>query len=172
MNTGKKLLIFAGILVGAAFLKGIAPIVIDEAFDIGGFTSVLLIAIVVAIIGVIKTVKAKQNYDNNKTMRFDSSISASDIQTFDGAIEYKNGEFIVYKKSLSVRIAFGAVGNALASGKEVMRFPYYEIKAYKFSENTINNVLSIDLADGRYIQMTLNSNVKKQLMSLLAQVNV
>ena len=46
----------------------------------------------------------------------------------DGRIEIKNDVIVLYAKNMMVRIAFGAVGNALASGKEVMRFDPRDIR--------------------------------------------
>lgn len=87
-------------------------------------------------------------------MRFNTTI-AGRYGNADGAIEIDGKEIVVFRKSFFVRTFFGALGTALASGKEVGRFTRNEIEFYEIRERAFKSIVWIRFRDGEEFSFTL-----------------
>lgn len=59
MKDSTKLFLSALVVAVCGFLKGVAPTVLEKPFDGAGFLSLLIIAAIIAILGLIKYLKGK-----------------------------------------------------------------------------------------------------------------
>ena len=100
-------------------------------------------------------------------MRYNIYIKNSSFGACDGADEISGNELIFYKKSQFVRAFFGAVGVAIASGKEALRFSVGNIQSYAVTDKTFSRLLEIKLNDGNYVCFKLKSDVESEIMPLL-----
>ncbi len=99
-------------------------------------------------------------------MRFNTSVE-SKHGSGDGAIEIENNEIAIFKKSQAVFYAFGAIGTALAHGKEIMRFSLDDVSSYEVTEHLFSNDLRIVLCGGDYVKIGLKSELRDYLLPLL-----
>ena len=100
-------------------------------------------------------------------MKYNVTINRSSFGLGDGALEINGREFIFYKKSAITRALFGAIGTALASGKEALRFTVDKVQSYNLVEKTFSRQLTIQLQDGRFVTFTLKKDVEAEVMPLL-----
>ncbi len=87
----------------------------------------------------------------------------------DGVILFENGEFVVRNKGIAT-ILFGAVGAALAKGKEVMRFPVSEIASYETSKKMLAHNMRFTLKDGSFVQFVYPKDMEQELIQIIASV--
>ena len=85
----------------------------------------------------------------------------------DGAIEYIDGEFVLYNKDPMVRVLFGAIGNAIASGKEFKRFRTEDIQSFEIIEKAFTNRLKITLKIGEYFSLKNESDIQRGILPIL-----
>lgn len=100
-------------------------------------------------------------------MKYNITINKSSFGKGDGAIEIANNEFVLYKKSNAVRTFGGALGVALAGGKEVLRFGAYDIRSYEVKKKTFSKLLNITLNDGNYVEFKLKSDVEAEILPII-----
>lgn len=86
----------------------------------------------------------------------------------DGVVSYENGEFVIISKGVAARVLFGAIGAALAKGKEVMRFTVEDIASYKAYRKMLANYISLTLKDGSELTFNYPKKVEDELLSILA----
>ena len=103
-------------------------------------------------------------------MRANITIMNSSFGSGDGAIEFQNGEFVFFLKSIATRLLFGAIGAALASGKEVCRFTVEDLQSYELKEKALSKTLKLNLKDGRFIVFGLKKDVSEAIMPALQSV--
>ena len=102
-------------------------------------------------------------------MRYNITIRKSSFGRGDGAIEIENNEFTFFIKSFMTRTLFGAVGVALASGKEALKFSVEDIQSYEVIEKTFNKELTIVLKDGNSVTFILKKDVSAEIMPILEE---
>ena len=85
----------------------------------------------------------------------------------DGAIEVNGKEVIVYKKSEAIRVAFGAIGSALAQGREILRFSIDEIKSYNVINGVIRDELCITLFNSESVTISLKTDIKNDFFPMV-----
>lgn len=100
-------------------------------------------------------------------MKHNITINSSSFGKGDGTIEIANNEFVFYKKSNAVRVFTGALGVALATGKEALRFGAYDIQSYEVKEKTFSKMLKITLNDGSYVEFKLKSEVEAEILPII-----
>ncbi len=100
-------------------------------------------------------------------MRFNTVLLESSYGHGDGAIETQGDKFVIFKKSVASRIAFGAVGAALAQGKEIMRFTLNDIQSCNAYTKGIKTWLRINLNDGKYVVMQMKGGVRDHIYQML-----
>lgn len=88
----------------------------------------------------------------------------------DGVVSYENGEFVIISKGVAARVLFGAIGAALAKGKEVMRFTVEDIASYKAYRKMLANYISLTLKDGSELTFNYPKKVEDELLSIFASV--
>lgn len=88
----------------------------------------------------------------------------------DGTVIYENGEFVILSKGIAARLLFGALGAALAKGKEVMRFKTEDIASYKAYRKMLANYITLTLKDGGTLTFNYPNKVKEELLSYFANV--
>ena len=101
-------------------------------------------------------------------MRYNTSVQYKNFSG-DGAIEINGDEIVVFKKSAAIHYAFGAIGTALAQGKEVVRFSLGEIKAYNIIERLFGQELSITLRNGDSVVVGIKSDMWGSFLPLIKQ---
>lgn len=102
-------------------------------------------------------------------MRYNITINSSSFGKGDGSFEYENNEFVVYKKSNAVRVFGGALGVALATGKEALRFGAYSIQSYEVKEKAFSKLLKITLNDGSYVEFKLRSDIEEEILPIIKE---
>lgn len=102
-------------------------------------------------------------------MRFDTFISQENVGNFDGGIEYENGELILFRKSALIRAAFGAIGNALANGKEYQRVPVAQIRSMEIERGTFSSQVTLILPDGTFLRFKHKSDMDAAFIPMLKQ---
>ncbi len=101
----------------------------------------------------------------NCSIQFKTSASRG---AGDGIVTFENGEFIIFSKGMAARILFGAIGAALAKGKEVMHFRVEDIASYKAYRKMLANYVTITLKDGGTLTFNYPKKVEDELLSILA----
>ena len=81
-------------------------------------------------------------------------------------------ELVFFRKSAATRALFGAVGVALASGKEVGRFSVEDIQSYSIVEKPFSNQLTLELKNGEYITFKLSDALSSELLPILEKTVV
>ena len=102
-------------------------------------------------------------------MRYNTSIDESSYGAGDGALEYDGQEFVIFKKSQAVRIFFGAIGNALAHGKEIMRFSLRDISLCRIIQKTFHDRIRIELRNGEYVVLVLKGDMIDDIFPVLKE---
>ena len=88
----------------------------------------------------------------------------------DGTVIYENNEFVIMSKGMAARLMFGALGAALAKGKEVMRFRVEDIASCKSFRKLLANYMSMTLKDGSTLTFNYPKKVEEELQSIVASV--
>jgi hypothetical protein len=88
----------------------------------------------------------------------------------EGVVLFENGEFVVRNKGIATRMLFGALGAALAKGKEVMRFPVSEISSYETFRKMLANYMRFTLKDGSVLLFNYSKNVEEELLAIVSSV--
>ena len=86
-------------------------------------------------------------------MKWTITIIDSSAGRGEGTIEVTGDRFEVRKKSALVRAAFGVIGSALTSGKEIMSFSQQDIAACEEEAHTFSTDLKVTLTDGSSIKL-------------------
>ena len=86
----------------------------------------------------------------------------------DGTVLFDDGYFIIYNKGIAARAMFGAIGAALAKGKEVMRFDVSEIESYRSYRRLFSNYITLTLNDGSTLTFNYPKKVQNELLPILA----
>lgn len=101
------------------------------------------------------------------SVRFNTFVMTSGRKGGDGAIEYVNGEIIVYLKSAMVGVLFGALGKSLSQGKEIMRFPLNTVANVTLQESTLSNYIHVDVNDGRFLSFKRSLSMPEEFLTAL-----
>ena len=88
----------------------------------------------------------------------------------DGVVSYENGEFVILSKGVAARVLFGAIGAALAKGKEVMRFRVEDIASYKAYRKMLANYITLTLKDGGTLTFNYPKKVEDELLPIFSSV--
>ena len=88
----------------------------------------------------------------------------------DGVVSFENGEFVIISKGVAARVLFGAIGAALAKGKEVMRFRVEDIASCKAYRKMLANYMTMTLKDGGTLTFNYPKKVEDELLSIVASV--
>ena len=88
----------------------------------------------------------------------------------DGTVLYENGEFVIMSKGMAARLMFGAIGAALAKGKEVMRFRVEDIATCNTFRKMLANYMTMTLKDGSTLTFNYPKKVEDELLSIVATV--
>ena len=110
-------------------------------------------------------------------MKFESKFETAPDSFYGkepGFIELtESNELIFYKKSKFIRAAFGLIGSALDSGKEVLRFNLAAVESYEEPLSAKNgNERVIRLKDGRYARFTISGSNKAELDSRMQPYHI
>ncbi len=104
-------------------------------------------------------------------MRSNITIFNSTIGRGDGAIEINGEEILIFKKSIATRLLFGAIGAALAHGKEAMRFTAADIQSYQIEKKTFTDRMTITLKDSGFVTFNLKNEIRETIMPILEGIN-
>ena len=88
----------------------------------------------------------------------------------DGIVTFENGEFVILSKGMAARLLFGAIGAALAKGKEVMRFGVDDIASYRTYRKMLANYMTMTLKDGGELTFNYPKKAEDELLSIVASV--
>ena len=77
---------------------------------------------------------------------------------------------MILSKGVAARVLFGAIGAALAKGKEVMRFRVEDIASYKAYRKMLANYITLTLKDGGTLTFNYPKKVEDELLSIFASV--
>ena len=86
-------------------------------------------------------------------MKWTVTIMESNAGRGEGTIELVGNRFEIRKKSALVRAAFGIIGSALTSGKEIMSFSQQDIATCDEEVHKLSTDLRVTLRDGSYITL-------------------
>lgn len=100
-------------------------------------------------------------------MRYNTSIDESSHGAGEGAVEFDGREFVIFKKSQAVWLFFGAIGNALAHGKEIMRFSMDDIISCRIIQKTFHDRIRIELRNGEHVVLVLKGDMVDDICPVL-----
>lgn len=101
------------------------------------------------------------------SVRFNTFVMTSGRKSGDGAIEYVNGEIVVYLKSAVVGAMFGILGKALSQGKEILRFPLKAVANVTLQETSLADYIHVDVNDGRFLSFKRSVSMPEEFLTAL-----